>query len=329
MVDILIRKESDGTGAPIRAEADDAYGAKLFQEYDAIFPSSGEHMNAYDMLEELRDNVNEATASHWTDATLLRKLNIAQRKVALRVAMAIGNWLISSKLITPSNGLIALPDDCAKPLYMEEYSTGEPIFFKTAVQDRRVSRQCGTQLSASGSMEAYPLMDYLEVNQDGYANQVRLWYQIRIPDLHTGMANDGGVTQLDLDTTDGADSTGHGARPTDDYYNNVKIEVVSGTGSPAIDTITDYAATNRRCVVTSTYDSTSVYGTIPRGVPEEGHGLIILEATCLALAKPSSVMSPEVFKNFQTIKKEHWSEFRDFISTRLITARHTRITHWE
>jgi len=48
-------------------------------------------MNAYDMLAELRDNLNEASASHWSDAALLRKLNIAQRKIGLRVAMAPGD----------------------------------------------------------------------------------------------------------------------------------------------------------------------------------------------------------------------------------------------
>ena len=48
-------------------------------------------MNAYSMLTLLRDQISEATASHWSDINLMRRLNVAQRKVELLVQGAIGS----------------------------------------------------------------------------------------------------------------------------------------------------------------------------------------------------------------------------------------------
>lgn len=275
-------------------------------------------MNAYDMLQAVRDNVNESTSGVWADSDILTMINAAQRKYAMRLSMQPGNWLVSSVSVAPVSSVITLPSDCAKPLYLEETSSGSPLFFKTALQDRRASRTYGSLPSWDiGSLEAYPQMDAVVVNTSGYATACTLWYQVRVPDLHTGTAAGGGATYIRFQS---------GAKPLDDYYNNCLIEVVSGTGSHSIDTITDFAKTNLQATVTGTYDNDSVYGTISK-LPEECHYLIVLDATCVALAKPSAMVDPKAYEAFRAEKREHYTMFSDWASSRIPGAgRHTRIT---
>ena len=84
-------------------------------------------MNAKDQLDLLRDYIGEASASHWSDLNLLRRLNVAQRKIAVNVAMTPGNWLVTSASVTPSDSVITLPSDCGKPIYLEETTSGQPL----------------------------------------------------------------------------------------------------------------------------------------------------------------------------------------------------------
>ena len=140
--------------------------------------------------------------------------------------------------------------------------------------------------------------------------------------MHTGTASAGGAASLTFDTTDGTDATGTGGRLEADYYNNSKIEIESGTGA-GIDTITDYTAA-RAATVTGTFSTDSVYGTVSR-LPEEGHHLIILEATTMALAKPSSAIDPKYFEYFTAEKKEAWKNFKTWISSRISASNYVRM----
>jgi len=245
-------------------------------------------MNTKEMLELLRDNINESTASHWSDVNLVRRMNIAQRKIALTVAMSPGQWLIVSTPVTPLSSVITLPDDCSKPIYLEETTSGQPLSWLHDVRHRRISRPAGTSL-ADGILEAYPLMSTIEVNRASYSTACTLWYQIRVPDLQVGTAATGsGAAKLyfpdDLNT-----------KRIDDYYNNVKVEITAGTLAGTIDTITDFAASTRIATISGTVGTDSVFGTIPR-LPEETHMLIVLEATVMALMKPSSSIDKDVLK---------------------------------
>jgi len=268
-------------------------------------------MNTYSMLQLLRDQVSEGTASHWSDVNLVRRLNMAQRKVGLIVGNFPGAWLVKSADITPSSSVITLPSDCSKPLYMEEKSSGKPLAWLGSVKHRRVSRQVGvTPDWWSGAPEAYPLMNTLEVNQDSYSTEVTLWYEIRVPDLVTGTAAAGGATSLtfpdDVNT-----------KRVDDYYNGVSIETEEGTGAGTVgDSITDFVGSTRVATVTGTYGNDSVFGTISR-LPEEAHPLIVLEATLMALAKPSSNIDENVFKYYMSERKEMRRELEMWLESRV------------
>lgn len=280
--------------------------------------------NAWEHLQTVRDMIGEGTAAHWSDRELLKMINVAQGRLSRVVAQAIGGWLIKSASVTPSSSVISWPADCAKIVYLEETTSGRPVPFSTNVIDRRVSRLAGTSLY-SGVVEAYTQMRQIVVNQESYSNVCTLWYQIRVPDLHTGSAGAGGAASITLSAHDGAGTSGgFGARMIVDYYNNCGIQVVSGTGAGAPDTITDYTAA-RVATVTGTYAAASIYGTISR-LPEECWDLMAVEAAVMAMAKPGSVVDPVVFG----FMKDRWQEangsFVEWLSIETVGTRRTRVT---
>jgi len=284
--------------------------------------------NAYEHIETIRDYIGEGTAKHWTDRELLRRLNTVQRRLAVAVAKAPGDWLVKSKSVTPSSSEITLPSDCSKPVYLEETATGNVISFSTRVMDRRVSRLTGTSLW-SGTLEAYFVKGKIVVNQDSYGEACTLWYQERVPDLHVGTASAGAATSITLSAHDGAgvSSGGFGAKVVADYYNGAGIEVVSGTGAGTVDTITDYT-TARVATVSGTYDSDSVYGTISK-LPEECHNLMEVEAALMAMSKPSSVLDPQIFQFIRDRWREYRNEFQEWITTQHADSHRVRITEFE
>jgi len=277
-------------------------------------------MNTYFMLQLLRDQIAEATASHWADDKLVARLSVAQRKVAVLVQGYPGSWLLKSKDLTPVDSVITLPSDCAKPVYMEEKSTGREIPWLDNVKTRRVSRNVGTSLDSwIGAPEAYPLLGSLEVNEVGYTNEVTLWYEVRVPDLMAGTASAGAATSLTFPDE-------FQVKHVDDYYNGVAIEVESGTGAATVgDTISDYAGATRVCTVTGTYDNTSVFGTISR-LPEECHPLILAEAVVLAVAKPSSNIDKEIFQYYVNERRDVKRDLKEWLETQIKGHRRVQVT---
>ena len=269
-------------------------------------------MNAKDMLALLRDMVGEGTAAHWSDVNLVRRLNVAQRRVGLKVGESPGQWLVTSASVTPVASVITLPRDCAKPLYLEETSSGGPVTWLGDVAYRRVSRAVGTSLDTVGMREAYPLMGTIEVNQDGYATACTLWYQLRVPDLHTGVAG-----------ASSAASALHMAADlnrsfVDDYYNGVTVEVVDGT-SGIVDVrsvISDYTASTGVAVITGTAASGDTYGTVSR-LPEETHMLVVYEAAVASFMKPSSSVDEKVMAVLISERDRLGKEVDAFLMSRI------------
>ena len=277
-------------------------------------------MNAYEMLDLLRDQIAEATAAHWTDVNLVRRLNAAQRKVAVLVQNYPGAWLLKSADLTPVASVITLPADCAKPVYLEETSSGRPLSWLGNVRTRRVSRKIAASLDSwTGAPEVYPLLGTLEVNESSYTTGVTLWYDVRVPDLMAGTASAGAATSLTFPDESPV-------KHVDDYYNGVGIEVDSGTGAGTVgDIITDYAGATRICTVSGTYSSSSVFGTISR-LPEECHPLILAEATVLAVAKPSSTIDEKVFQYYVNERKEMQRDLKEWLETRIKGHRRVEVT---
>jgi hypothetical protein len=278
-------------------------------------------MNAYNIFTDVRSNLAEAEAKHWTDADVLRKINSEQRKWATIIASQPGDWLVESADVTPIASQVALPPDCAKPVYMEEKSSGMNIPINANLRDRRVTRQPSMTLY-SGFIEAYPIKDYIEVNVSGYTTEVTLWYQKRIMDLICGQGANGTgaaaiVIPLEMEPS-----------MVDDYYNDAVIECVVGTLAGTRDIVTDYVATTRTLTVAGTYDLTSDFGTVSE-LPQECHDIIPLGATLTLLAKPSSAVDPKYFQYFLSEYVRSRKDLIEWLASRTSGSNRTRIVEYD
>jgi len=281
-------------------------------------------MNTYEMLKLLRDNIGEAEAAHWSERLLLMRLNAEQLEVARFMLDSPGDWLMKqSAALTPVSSLITLPTDCVRPAYLEEVSSGRVIPIRGTVRERRLTRQPGTSLDA-GTIEAYFFGNYLEVNKSGYGEQVYLWYQPRVVDLHGGVCGEGtGATTIVLEAAQWPSGI-------DDYYTGAYIEVRDATTHilNVRQLITDYVGTTFAATIASaavTPASGDSYGTVSI-LPSELHNYIVLRATVRALARPSSTFEKELFGFWRAELKVAKEEAEDFLSMRLSGSVYTRIT---
>ncbi|MHA2069820.1 MAG: phage adaptor protein [Candidatus Thorarchaeota archaeon] len=277
-------------------------------------------MNAYEMFQEIRDNVGEATAAHWSDLAILRKINAAQRKAYTLISQTPGDWLVKKETLTPVASVVTLPADCAKPVVLRKNSNGVEIPLNTSIRERDVTR-----LSVTGfdiiDRDAYLLEGTIEINEAGFTDQVDLWYERRVPKLHFGTASAGGATSLTLEASKQQSLQ-------DDYYNSMTIEVVGGTGAGTRTTVSDYDGGTR--VITTaagTFSTDSVYGLVSV-LPEESSDYIILDATVGLLARPGSALDPKYFEYFQSQMTKAKNDFEEFCSMRLKNSLRTRITDY-
>lgn len=280
-------------------------------------------MNAYEMLELLRDNVGEGTESHWTDKLLLRRLNAEHREVARLVLDSPGDWLLKkSDSLTAVSSVITPPSDMVRPAYLEEVSSGRVIPIRDTVRERRMGRVPGTSLGA-GQVEAYLLGANIEVNMTGYGEAVYLWYEPRIIDLAAGVCATGtGATTVVMEAAQWPSGV-------DDYYNGAMIEVrdVSTFVLNVNQAITDYDAGTFSATIASaavTPASTDLYGTVS-DLSDELHNLVVLRATVRALAKPSSTFEKELFGFWRAELKTAKEEAEEFLATRVSGSVYTRI----
>lgn len=275
--------------------------------------------NAYDMLDLLRDNIGETTAAQWSNKNLLRRLNLAYDSVSKFVNESSGQWLVKSKSLTASNSVLTLPDDCAKPIYLED-SSGYAVNWLNSVAQRRVSKAVGVNIDLIHVIEAYPLKDTIELNVSSESGTYTLWYQQRIYELHAGTAAAGGAGSLTLEASLRADKR-------NDYYNGAKIEVISGTVPGRYD-ITDFIGSTRVLTIDTTNTfSTDNYGIVPI-TPPECNNLILLYATLLSLAKPSSSMDKEILNLYTGLYKEEKKQVKEWLESRIIENAGVTIGEW-
>lgn len=277
-------------------------------------------MNAKEQLDHIRDLVAEASAAHWDDVELVRRLNAGQLRIALRVAMTDGQWLVKSGSVTPVASVITLPADCSKPIYLEETSSGEPIDWLGSVTHRRVSRGIGAAVS-SGALEAYPLQGTIEVNRASYTTACTLWYQRRVPNLHTGDAAAAAATSLTF-------ANDANRVYLDDYYNGVIVEQYNAALATAAyvafrSTISDYTAAGV-CTVTGTPTNGHNYGTISV-LPEETHLLMCYLAAADALLKPSATIDEKAVDRVRADKNDLMRDVWQWLESRVVEGERVQI----
>ena len=278
-------------------------------------------MNAYEMLAELRSNVNEATANHWTDIELVRKLNAAQRFTAAPIAASSGDWLVTSGVFTPTASVISLPYYVAKPIHMIHKANGYEIPINLNVRDHQLTKLPELSLYAGGMPNAYLVGDTIVINQSGFTDEVTLFYERRIPELLTGQADTGsGASTLKFPVA-------IYPKLIDDYYNGVYVEIYTAAGYIR-SAISDYVFSTRTATITGTPVAADYFGT-ESVLPREADQLIVLKATLNALAKPSSAIDPKYYEMFKDEFVESWNEFKSWIADRIPAGGHVRITEVE
>jgi hypothetical protein len=276
-------------------------------------------VNAYDSFLSIRDAINEATAAHWSDPEILWKLNMNYRRITAKIAEATGDYFLKSSNLTPSSNQLTLPSDCLKPVYVEEVSSGRPVFGPISVRNRRVSRPTGSNLY-EGIVEFYFVGNKLEVNQNSYSEQCTVWYHERVPLLHCGVLQTGtGATTLKFQLVD---SNSRSMRPSheDDYYANETVETIDvSTGVTSLGTISSYAGSTATATVGTMSPApaaTDYYGTVFR-TPEES--VPYLEALTITqiLAKPGSAVDPAYFQYYAALLRDTQRDFDNWLEPRM------------
>lgn len=273
-------------------------------------------LNAKWMIDDLRDGVDESVASHWSDAEILRKLNQSQRRLAMLLSMTVGDWLVTSEDLTPSNGVITLPAKCSKPVYLEEKATGAELPLNITVRERAQTRIPGAIQDTYGP-SVYMKEGALVVNQSGYAKEVILWYEKRIPDLIGGKADTGSTTNSLVIPL------GSNPRLVDDHYNGVYLEATGGSGVGTRAEITDYTYATRALTVDGSWGADTEFGTISE-LPEEAIPYMQADALKKLLAKPSAHIDTKYFEFALSNWREEKKTFEEWISTRFKASNRIR-----
>jgi len=279
-------------------------------------------MDAYKMFMEVRQNIGEESASHWTDREILMKLNGTQKRLWSKLGQVPGDWLVDSVSVTALASVITLPSDCAKPIYLED-SSGYEIPISDTVREKRLTDPTGLSLESPGLI-AYPLGNTLVINTTGDSSTYTLWYIARYRDLALGVAGaNSGANALHLEA-------GMMPRIEDDYYNDAKVRTyTTGTYAPELeDTITDYVGSTLIATVSGTPAETDLYGTVSQ-LPEESYMVMVWQTTVDCLAKPSAAIDPKYFRYANAILKEHMIDWEYWISSRVPGSHKVRRTETE
>ena len=267
-------------------------------------------MNAYDLLTDLRDMLGESTASHWSDREILRTINRIQKRIYMRMSMTMGDWFVKkSSSLTPSAGVISIPSDCAKPIYLEEVSSGVEIPITLSVRDRATTKSYPLG-GVYADPAAYVVMDEIHINDSSYVTPVYLWYDKKCIDLHAGTAATGS-TGSSLIIADG-----YGHSQIDDYYNNLYVEIVSGTGVGNKARITDYVASSRALTVETTVSTDTVYGMVSL-LPDEAYDAWFSRAYVSLLCKAAGVVDEEFIRSAQYEARAAEESFKDWAHRRI------------
>jgi len=278
-------------------------------------------MDAYEMIDQIRHDLGEASEAHWGDRALLRKLNLEQSRLWTQLALQAGDWLVTSESVTVANSTITLPSNCAKPIYLEN-ADGYPVFIEGTVRERKLNEFVNVNFD-NGLYSAYLVGDYLKLTRAGISGTWTLWFIERFKDMAQGEAGENsGTNALHLDVE-------MFPSPEDDYYNGLAVNVYTVAGVPKLaTTISDYVGSTRVATVTGTPAIGDRYGTVCQ-LPEEAHGLLLTRVVVNCLAKPSSAIDPKYFEYHTSLLRAMENDWARWIETRVPGSRAVRITRRE
>lgn len=279
-------------------------------------------------LPQIRNNVrvdfNQASAAGFiADSEIDQWANEAYYKYALMLMKAAQGYFETTALLDIVAGAetISLPSNfTANEISLLKAVIVEKVLSSSRVPLRyrkRYSEENSTS-GSGGSGETYlPTYDFrgsslvLEPTPDTSENDaIRVVFQGVPPRLRCGTAATGGAATITFDS---------GADPRNDYYNNARIYIYSGTGAGQIRTISDYVGSTKIATVSASWttppDGTSVFSTlIHDDFPEIFHELIPFYATKKAFLKERSLNQKSAYDG--SALKELEAQFVQFIDER-------------
>lgn len=254
--------------------------------------------NLYELYLDTRKNLSEVTAAYWADLEVYRKLNEAQLYIVTK-----SRCLKKTVIVTTTNGtqeydlkstsvvsndwnsygftsIIDIADDGV--YFKIGGTTFTPLTFKTK---RQLTKEfSGWQNTAAGT-PAYYYFDKSTKIIGLYPkpNSTNAGAYLNITGYHTPKVLNAGTCASGTSSTKivlvAGSATVPYPNPTNDYYNNLYIEIYSGVGAGEKVKITDYVGSTVTCTValTATPTTASIYGMIPE-IPAVAHYLMPLYA---------------------------------------------------
>ena len=273
-------------------------------------------LNLYEQFQTVRRKLSEITASFWTDLEVYSELNKAQIYIARKTKILKRTAQITTTASTQtydlnstSNGfpdIIDISEDGVE--FNQNGTTRQPLEYTNIwklnkdepgwrdVAASTPNKYYWNKASKVIGLHAKPNSSnagaYLFVS--GYHKPKR---------LHAGTAAAGADTTLTLAA---GSSTVQAPSTVDDYYNDIFIEIYSGTGQGERARITDYAGSTRVCTVdfTTTPSTDTIYGMVPQ-IPESSMYLMELYAMSKMLEKGGSRT---------TLADRYWNQFMQGLS---------------
>ncbi len=254
--------------------------------------SDGE--NLYSLFYSVRRKLSEVTAAFWVDLEVYRFLNeghidIAVKSKCLKRKVTVTTIASTQEYDLRNNSFSDIIDIAEDGVYFYLNGTSyQPLIFKRIGE---LNAEFPGWQGVSASVPKYYYYDkstktiglYPKPNASNVGAYLFVTGTHKPKLLHAGTAAAGATTTITLDS---GSSTENYPSVTDDYYNNLYIEIYSGTGVGQKSKITDYVASTKVCTATfATAPSTdSIYGMVPQ-IPEEAHHLMELYALWKLLAK--------------------------------------------
>lgn len=280
----------------------------------------GQELNLYSMFLEVRSKLGEDTASFWTTLELYNWLNQAQGHIArktkcLKKTVTVTTIENTATYALRDNGFPDIIDiDEEGCTFLVNGTIYTPMVYKTKAQ---LNKEFPNWRGASASTPQYFYYDkatktiglYPKPNSSNAGAYLFVSGSHMPKVLHAGLCFSSGSTSSLILAVGG--STTPYPSPTADYYNDLYIEIVSGTGAGQKSKITDYAyvGATATCTisVTTAPDTSSYYGMIPE-IPQEAHYLMPLFTLWKAFAKGGTRTS--LANNY---RQEYYTELGNFI----------------
>ena len=246
-----------------------------------------EATNLYALFIKVRKKLSETSAGFWSDLEIFSSLNSAQLHIArkskcLRKEVTVTTEASTREYDLRNEGFSDIIDIAEDGVNF--YQNGTAYNFLEYVTKKQLNLEFPgwRGVAASVPKRYYYNKAAKTIGLDPLPNSSNAGAYLLISGYHkpkvlnAGTAEAGSSTTITLAT--GSSSVPY-PKPTDDYYNDLYIEIYGGTGAGQKAKITDYDGATRVCTAafTTAPDSTSIYGMIPE-IQEEGHLLMYLYA---------------------------------------------------